>query len=139
MKTPTTKQKQIERKWHLVDAKDQVLGRIAGQIAHLLRGKGKAYFVPHLDCGDHVVVVNAKEVLTTGKKEKQKVYTRYSGYPGGLKKETLAQLRARKPEEIIRKAVFGMLPKNKLRDRWMAKLHIFADGKHKYEDKFPQK
>lgn len=139
MKTKPTKKSQIERKWHLIDLKDQILGRIASKIAYLLRGKNKPYFVSNLDCGDHVVVVNAKEVLTTGKKEKQKVYTRYSGYPGGLKSETLGELRARRPEEVIRKSVLGMLPKNKLRDRWIAKLHIFEGTKHNYEDKFKKK
>lgn len=139
MKTKPTKRSQIERKWHLVDLKDQILGRTASKIAYLLRGKNKPYFVSNLDCGDHVVVINAKEVLVTGKKEKQKVYTRYSGYPGGLKSETLGELRERRPEEIIRKAVLGMLPKNKLQDRWIAKLHIFEGSKHNYEDKFKKK
>lgn len=134
-KTKTTRKGEIKRNWHLIDVQDKVLGRTASQIAQLLRGKGKPYFVPHLDCGDYVVVINAKEVEVSGKKEKQKVYTRYSGYPGGLKKERIAALRARKPEEIIRRAVSGMLPKNKLRKRWLARLFVFAQKEHPYEKK----
>jgi large subunit ribosomal protein L13 len=133
MKTQPTKIKEIQRNWHLVDARDKVLGRIAGDIAHLLRGKNKPYFVPNLDCGDYVVVVNAAKVAVTGKKETDKVYTRYSGYPGGLKTTTVSELRKRKPGEIIRHAVSGMLPKNKLRDQWLTRLYIYADNNHPYE------
>ncbi|RJQ25905.1 50S ribosomal protein L13, partial [Candidatus Parcubacteria bacterium] len=108
--TKPTKLSNIKRDWHFFDVKEKVLGRTATQIASALMGKSKPCFVKNLDCGDFVVVVNAKHVETTGKKEKQKVYTRYSGYPGGLRKETLGELRQRKPEEIIRHAVSGMLP-----------------------------
>lgn len=135
LKTRPTKKGQIKRKWHLFDVEDKILGRVATQIAFLLRGKGKPYFIPHLDCGDYVVVINAKEVKVTGKKEKQKIYTRYSGYPGGLKKETLKHLRQKSPEKIIRQAVSGMLPKNKLRKRWLARLFVSVDDKHPYGDK----
>jgi large subunit ribosomal protein L13 len=99
-------------------------------------GKSKPYFVRHLDCGDFVVVINARHVRVTGKKEEQKVYTRYSGYPGGLKKETLRQLREQKPTEILNHAVLGMLPKNKLRKSMLARLFIFPDEKHTFADKF---
>lgn len=136
MRTKPTQAKEIKRQWHLVDAQDKILGRLAGKIAHLLIGKGRPYFVPYLDCGDFVVVVNAKKVAVTGKKEKQKIYTRYSGYPGGLKEETLGHLRERKPEEIIRRAVSGMLPKNKLRKKRLKRLYVFADDKHPYKKKF---
>lgn len=132
MKTKATKENQIKRKWHLVDVDDKILGRIAPVIASLLRGKSKPYFVPNLDCGDFVVVINAKLVKTTGKKEKQKVYTRYSGYPSGLKKETLETLRQRKPEDIINHAVRGMLPANKLRDRMMTRLFVSANEHHRF-------
>jgi len=133
--TESTKKKDIKHNWHLIDAQGEILGRLATKIAELLIGKTKPNFVRYLDCGDYAVVINAKKVAATGKKEKQKVYTRYSGYPGGLKKETLENLRARKPEEIIKHAVRGMLPKNKLQDKIMTRLYIFSDEKHPYDDK----
>lgn len=136
MRTKSTKKSDIKRSWHLVDAKDQILGRLATRIAKLLMGKDKPYFVPHLDCGDYVVVVNAKEVAVTGKKEKQKIYYRHSGYPGGLKKATLEELRKNYPKRIIEQAVKGMLPKNKLQDQRMRRLFVFAGKEHPYQDKF---
>ena len=123
--TVATKAKQIDRQWHLVDAKGQILGRVATRIAVLLMGKSKAYFVRHLDCGDYVVVVNAKDVAVTGKKLTQKIYTTYSGYPGG-----------RKPEEVVRRGVCGMLPKNKLRDSMIKRLYIYSGEEHPHKDKF---
>lgn len=128
--------KQVERRWHLIDVKDQILGRSATRIARFLTGKDKVEYVPHLDLGDHVVVINAKEVAVTGKKERQKIYYRHSGYPGGLRAETLRELRERRPEEIIRRAVKGMLPKNKLQKPMMKRLHVFAGPEHKFKDKF---
>ncbi len=133
--TTPTKAKQIERDWHLIDVKDKVLGREAVAIAHKLMGKGKPYFANNLDCGDYVVVVNAKTVRVTGNKEKLKKYTNYSGYPGGLRTRTLKEVRAQKPEEIITRAVSGMLPKNKLRAQMLKRLYVFSDENHKYEDK----
>src|SRR4030042_2090481 len=130
MITKPTKAKEIKRVWHLVDVKDQVLGRIAVRIAHRLMGKSKPYFVRNLDCGDYVVVINAKNVRVTGKKEKNKLYSRYSGYPGGLKQKPLWELRQRNPAEIIKRAVSGMLPKNKLRDRLKTRLFIFPEEDH---------
>ncbi len=126
----------VKRSWHLVDAKDQILGRISTKIARHLIGKDKVEYVPHQDVGDHVVVINAKEVGVTGKKEKQKTYYRHSGYPGGLRAETLGELRKRRPEEIIRRAVKGMLPKNKLQKSMSKRLHIFADAEHPYKSRF---
>lgn len=134
--TVSTKQAEIKRNWHLIDVKDQILGRSATHIAELLMGKSKPYFVRHLDVGDYVVVVNAKEVKTTGNKDLGKVYTRYSGYPGGLRKETLGELRKRRPEEVIRHAVAGMLPHNRLHDRMLKRLFVFTGDEHKYEEKF---
>lgn len=131
-----TKQSQIEVNWHIFDAKDQILGRLASKITPFLIGKNKPYFVRTLDCGDQVVVINAALIKTTGRKEVQKKYTHYSGYPSGLKTKTLGQLREKNPAKIIELAVLNMLPKNKLRDRWMTKLHVFADEKHSFEDKF---
>ncbi len=130
--TRPTKASDIKREWHLIDAKDKVLGREATGIAKLLMGKGKAYFAKNLDCGDFVVVVNAQEVQVTGKKETDKVYTRYSGYPGGLRKITVKELREQKPEEIIRHAVSGMLPKNKLRASMLKRLYVFSGSEHPY-------
>ena len=121
-----TKLSDIKREKHKLDAKDQVLCRLATKIATLLVGKGKPYFVRHLDCGDFVTVVNAASVKTTGKKDDQKKYTRYSGYPGGLKTKTLKVLRRENPTEIIHHAVYGMLPNNKLRNIWITRLEIKA-------------
>ena len=134
--TTATKASDITREWHLIDVKDKALGRIASEIAQLLLGKSKPYFVRNLDCGDYVVVVNAKEVKATGKKEEQKKYYRHSGYPGGFKIESLKELRARKPEDIITHAVKGMLPDNRLKGRMLTRLFVFAGEEHTYTDKF---
>jgi len=133
-----TKKSDIQRHWHMVDARDQVLGRLASKITPLLLGKSKPYFTKNLDCGDYVVVINAKHILVTGKKERQKKYYSYSGYPGGLRQRTLAQLRESSPEKIIKKAVLNMLPKNRLRQHWLKKLYIFAEAEHPYQDKFKE-
>lgn len=132
----STKSSQIKRDWRLLDAKDQILGRLATQAAQLLMGKGKPYFVRYLDCGDYVVVVNALKVKVTGKKEEQKMYYRHSGYPGGFRQDSLRKWREEKPERIIIHAVRGMLPQNKLRDRMLKRLKVFAGDKHPYEEKF---
>lgn len=134
--TESTKVSQIKRDWHLIDLKGKTLGRISTEIAKLLMGKSKPYFVRNLDCGDYVVVINAKETKVTGKKESQKEYYRYSGYPGGLKKETLSELKKRKPEEVIIHTVKGMLPQNKLRDRMLGRLYVFSEAEHPYKEKF---
>ncbi|HWY80170.1 MAG TPA: 50S ribosomal protein L13 [Candidatus Sulfotelmatobacter sp.] len=134
--TAATKASDIKRAWHLIDVKGKTLGRVSSEIAQLLMGKGKAYFVRNLDCGDYVVIVNAKEVKVTGNKEEQKNYYRHSGYPGGFKVETLKELRERKPENIITHAVKGMLPGNRLRDRMLTRLFVFEGTEHTYTDKF---
>jgi len=134
--TDTTKLNDIKREWHLVDVKEETLGRVSTKIAQLLMGKSKPYFVRNLDCGDYVVVVNAKDIKVTGKKETQKKYYGYSGYPGGFKAEALQDLRARKPTDIIKHAVAGMLPQNKLKSKMLKRLLIFKDATHTYEDKF---
>lgn len=131
----TTKASDIIRNWHIIDVKGKVLGRISTEIAKLLIGKQKPYFVSHLDCGDYVVVTNAKDVVLTGKKETGKKYYRHSGYPGGFKTETLDKLRQRKPEEIIIHAVKGMLPQNKLRDRMLKRLYVFVGDQHPFKEK----
>lgn len=137
--TKSTKVSEIKRNWYLVDVKDKILGRISTDIAHKLMGKNKPYYVHNLDCGDYVVVLNAKYVNVTGKKEKEKLYGKYSGYPGGLKQKALWQLRQEKPTEIIRHAVLGMLPKNKLRDRLKTRLFIYPGNDHPYKEKFTNK
>lgn len=134
--TGSTKLKDIKREWHLIDVQGKVLGRIATSISQLLLGKSKPYFVPHLDCGDYVVVVNASKVTVTGKKAQQKMYQRYSGYPGGLKAKSFAQVQKETPARIIFEAVSGMLPQNKLKDLVLKRLYIFADENHPYKNKF---
>lgn len=134
--TRPTKTEDIKREWHLIDVKGKILGREASKIAMLLMGKGKPYFVRNLDCGDYVVIVNAKEVKVTGKKETLKSYYRHSGYPGGFKAEKLIDLRKRKPEEIIKEAVKGMLPQNRLKDNMLGRLFVFSGEEHSYQDKF---
>lgn len=133
--TRPTRAKDITRAWHLVNVKGKVLGRVVTDIVHKLMGKGKPYFVKHLDCGDYVVVVNATHVAVTGHKEKEKMYGRYSGYPAGLKQKALWQVRKEKPAEIIRHAVMGMLPKNKLRDRLITRLYVYPKETHPYGNK----
>lgn len=134
--TQPTREKDIKRSWHLIDVKDQILGRQAVAIAHKLMGKGKGYFANNMDCGDYVVVVNAKDVKTTGRKELLKKYTSYSGYPGGLRTRTLKEVKAQNPAEVITHAVSGMLPKNRLRAKMLKRLYVFSDENHKYKDKF---
>jgi len=136
MKTYSVKKSETKREWHLIDAKGQILGRLATKIADLLIGKNKPYFIPHLDCGDYVVVINASQIKVSGRKAQQKKYYRYSGYPGGLKEITFSQQMAKDPTKMIRHAVGGMLPKNKLRDKRLARLKIFAEEEHQYKDKF---
>lgn len=131
-----TKAKEIIREWHLIDVEGKTLGRISTEIANLLMGKSKPYFVRNLDCGDFVVVINSKNVKVTGNKEEKKVYYRHSGYPGGFKQETLGELRVRNSDDIIKHAVRGMLPQNRLRDLMLNRLKVFEGEKHDYEDKF---
>lgn len=134
--TQPTKAGEIKRAWHMIDVKDKTLGRISTEIAKLLMGKSKAYFARNLDCGDYVVIVNAKEVKVSGNKEEQKKYYRYSGYPSGLSIRTLANVRKQDAREIITHAVKGMLPQNRLRDSMLTRLFIYTDAKHPYGDKF---
>lgn len=134
--TKPTKLSQIKHEWHILDARGKILGRLATEIAHLLMGKSKPYFVRHLDCGDYVVVTNAQDVKVTGKKEVQKIYFHHSGYPGGFRQEPLKRWREKKPEEIILHAVRGMLPQNKLRDRVIKRLRVFPGDEHPYKDRF---
>lgn len=136
MKTYMAKPKEIQRKWYLVDAENKVLGRLATQIATVLRGKHKAMYTPHLDTGDFVVVINAEKVRLTGNKLEKKIRYRHSGYPGGLKEETYEQIMATKPESAIMEAVKGMLPRTRLGRAQIKKLKVYAGSEHPHA---PQK
>ena len=127
-----------ERGWYIVNAKGKVLGRLATRIAVILMGKNKPSWQPHQDTGDNVIVTNATKIAITGRKEEQKQYFRYSGYPGGLRTETLADLRKRKPEDIIRHAVSGMLPKNRLGSAMIKKLFVYPGEDHPHEAQKPR-
>ena len=138
MKTYSPKSQDIERKWYLVDAKNQVLGRLASNVARILRGKHKAIFAPHVDVGDHVVIVNAEKIRVTGKKAQQKRYKRYSGYPGGLKETVYEEMISKHPERILEHAIRGMLPKNRLGRQMIKKLRIYTGGEHPHEGQQPE-
>ena len=138
-KTYQLKKEAVTRNWHMVDLSGKVLGHTASEIAFLLIGKHKVDYTPHVDGGDYVVVINAKDVVVTGNKTTQKMYYRHSQYPGGFKAESFEKLMQRKPTEIIEKAVYGMLPKNKLRDSRMKRLKIFTGAEHTFQDKLKAK
>lgn len=129
---------QIERRWVLIDAENQVLGRLASRVARILRGKHKAMFTRHLDTGDFVVIINAAKIRVTGKKREQKLYQRYSGYPGGRRVETFGDLMKRQPERAIRLAVKGMMPDGPLARRMIGKLKVYADKDHPHHAQKPQ-
>lgn len=137
-KTYTMKASEIDRRWRVVDADGATLGRLATQIAALLRGKHKAGFTPHLDAGDPVIVLNAEKIRVTGKKLSDKVYVRHSGYPGGLRTETLERLLARRPEEVVRRAVRGMLPRNRLGESMSRRLHVYSGSTHPHAAQRPE-
>ena len=138
MKTYSAKQQEIERQWYVVDAKDRILGRMATRIADVLRGKHKPCYTPNVDTGDFVVVVNAEKVTLTGKKPQQKIYQRYSGYPGGLKKIKFADMQKKFPERIVRLAVQRMVPNNRLGRTMMQKLKIYSGPNHPHEAQKPE-
>jgi large subunit ribosomal protein L13 len=138
MKTYNAKPGEIARDWYVVDAEGLTLGRLATQIADTLRGKRKPQYTPHVDTGDFVVVVNAEKIAVTGNKLDQKRYYRHSGYPGGLKKRTLNDMLERRPEEVIRKAVRGMLPRNRLGRKQLTKLKVYAGPDHPHAAQKPQ-
>src|SRR5436309_5796277 len=138
MKTWTAKPGEVSRHWYVVDAEGQTLGRLATQIADTLRGKNKPQYTPHVDTGDFVVVVNAEKIAVTGKKLDAKLYHRHSGYPGGLRTRTLREQLERRPTEVIRKAVKGMLPRNRLGRAQLRKLKIYAGPEHPHGAQAPQ-
>jgi len=137
-KTYTLRESEIERRWYVVDATDETLGRLASRIAHVLEGKHKPSYTPNLDSGDHVIVLNASRISVTRDKLESKVYVRHSGYPAGLKQETLGHLLQRRPEEVIRRAVKGMLPRNRLGAQQLRKLKIYAGSDHPHQAQQPE-
>ena len=137
-KTPLPIEKDIEKKWYVVDAADQRLGRLATQIATILRGKNKPIFTPHMDTGDFVIVINAEKIAVTGKKSSQKLYRRHSGRPGGMKTETFEKLQVRLPERIVETAVKGMLPKNSLGRQLFTKLKVYRGPNHPHQAQQPE-
>lgn len=138
MRTYSPSAKEIRREWYVVDAKDQVLGRLATRVAHVLRGKHKPNFTPHLDVGDHVIVVNAAEVRLTGRKAERKLWHRHSGFPGGLRSVPFARLLAETPEQAVRKSITGMLPKNRLGRQMARKLKVYAGPDHPHTAQQPK-
>ncbi|MEM6394926.1 MAG: 50S ribosomal protein L13 [Bacteroidota bacterium] len=137
-KTKSANEATVDRRWLIIDAEGEVVGRLASQIAHILRGKHKPYFTPHVDCGDHVIVINAEKVRFTGQKMTQKKYLRHTGYPGGQRSTTPAELLERKPFAVIEKAVKGMLPKNRLGRAMFRKLHVYSGTEHPHTAQKPE-
>lgn len=133
MKTFSAKAEEIDRKWYVIDAENKVLGDVAVAAANLLRGKNKPLFTSHVDCGDFVIIVNADKVRLTGNKEDQKIYTSYSGYVGGQKRETVSKLRERRPELIVERAVRGMIPHNRLGRQIFKKVKIYSGAEHPHD------
>ncbi len=138
MKSYMARPLEVERRWYVVDAEGQTLGRLATELARVLRGKNKPQYTPHVDTGDFVVVVNAERVVVTGRKAEQKLYRRHSGYPGGLKTTTYEQMMERQPTEILRKAVKGMMPKTRLARQQLRKLKVYAGPEHPHAAQNPQ-
>ncbi|MBM6989817.1 MAG: 50S ribosomal protein L13 [Mobilibacterium timonense] len=138
MKSYIAKPADVERKWYVIDAEGKTLGKLAVEAAMILRGKKKPTYTPHVDTGDYVIVVNAEKVCVTGKKESDKIYKHHSGYPGGLKETPLKELRAKQPEEIIRHAVKGMMPKGKLGRQMYKKLKVYAGPEHPHAAQHPE-
>lgn len=138
MKTYSAKPTDVDRKWYVIDASQASLGRVATQVAGLLMGKGKPQFTKHIDCGDFVVVINAKDTVITGNKRTGKIYYRHTGYPGGIKDATLAEKMQKDPSFAITHAVRGMLPANKLRDERLKRLKVYEGAEHKHEAQKPE-
>lgn len=138
MKTYIPKLNEIKKKWYIIDAKGKVLGKVAAEAARLLRGKHKPYFTPHLDCGDHVIIINSAKAVVTGKKFNEKMYYRHSGYKGGLKQMTYRQLIERHPTRAMELAVWGMLPHNRLGRKLFRHLRVYADDQHKHQAQNPE-
>ena len=138
MSTFMAKPADIQRKWYIIDAADRPLGRTAAKVADILRGKIKPEFTPHVDCGDHVIVINAAKVVLTGKKLEQKKYYRYSGYVGGLKETSARDMLATKPEKVVYEAIKGMMPKNSLGRNMLTKLRVYSGAEHEHAAQKPE-
>jgi large subunit ribosomal protein L13 len=138
MKSYIAKPQEVERKWYVLDAEGKTLGRLASEAASILRGKKKPIYTPHVDTGDYVIVINAEKIEVTGKKRKEKIYKRHTGYPGGLREVTFEDLQAKKPDEIIRHAVKGMLPKGPLGRQMFKKLKVYAGPEHNHAAQKPE-
>jgi len=138
VKTYSVKANEIKREWYLINAEGKTLGRLASEIAKILKGKHKPIYSPHLDCGDYVIVINAEKIRVTGRKLDQKIYYRHSGYPGGLKSITLREQLAKHPERVIKAAVKGMLPKNRLGRKMLKKLKVYAGDSHPHQAQKPK-
>ena len=136
--TYMAKPQDIEREWYVIDAEGKTLGRLASEAASILRGKNKPVFTPHIDTGDYVIIINAEKVQVTGKKRKEKIYKRHTGYPGGLREITFEKLQAKAPEEIIRHAVKGMMPNGKLGRQMFKKLKVYAGPEHRHAAQKPE-
>ncbi|MGI6206277.1 MAG: 50S ribosomal protein L13 [Anaerovoracaceae bacterium] len=136
--TYIAKPQEVERKWYVLDAEGKTLGRLASEAAAILRGKKKPTYTPHVDTGDYVIIINAEKVEVTGKKRKEKIYKRHTGYPGGLRELTFEQLQEKNPEEIIRHAVKGMMPNGKLGRQMYKKLRVYAGPEHKHAAQKPE-
>jgi large subunit ribosomal protein L13 len=129
---------EVERKWYVVDAEGKTLGRMASEVAAILRGKNKPTFTPHVDCGDYVIVINAEKVAVTGKKRQEKIYKRHTGYPGGLRELTFEQLMEKHPEEVVKHAIKGMMPTGKLGRQMYKKLKVYAGPEHNHQAQKPE-
>ena len=138
MKSYIAKPQEVERKWYVLDAEGKTLGRLASEAASILRGKKKPIYTPHVDTGDYVIIINAEKVEVTGKKRKEKIYKRHTGYPGGLRERTFEKLQAKNPEEIIRHAVKGMMPKGSLGRQMYKKLKVYAGNEHNHAAQKPE-
>ena len=138
MKTFTPKPTDIHQKWYVVDARNEILGRLASKVAQVIRGKHKPIFAPHVDVGDYVIIINADKIRVTGRKAQQKKYTRYSGYPGGLREISYEEMLEKHPERILQHAIKGMLPKNRLGRKMFKKLKVYAGDQHPHSAQLPE-
>ncbi len=138
MNTSSPKAEDVPKTWHLIDAEGQILGRLATEVAGILRGKNKPEFTPHVDCGDFVIIINAEKIKVSGKKEVQKIYHRHSGFPGGHRQESLQALRQRRPTAVLEKAIKGMIPHTRLGDHQFTKLNVYEGPNHPHEAQQPK-
>lgn len=139
MKTTSLKLKDVQKNWYVIDCTDQIIGRVSSEVAKRLQGKHKPNYAPNLDNGDHIILINTDKIKWTGRKGLQKVYMKHSGYQGGLKQKTLSWMMSKNPNVVLEESIYKMLPKNRMRDVYMAKLHCFRNAEHKHEAQNPVK